>query len=66
MRNGFPGRRLGLKRRVSLGQRADAVLRLDQDLRPHLEAQPSLVSVYEELELPLLKVLSEWNKMAAD
>ena len=43
-------------------QRADAVLRLDQDLRPHLEAQPSLVSVYEELELPLLKVLSEMEQ----
>ena len=43
-------------------QRADAVLRLDQDLRPLLKAQPALVSVYEELELPLLTVLSEMEQ----
>ncbi|MEC8867489.1 MAG: DNA polymerase I [Pseudomonadota bacterium] len=43
-------------------QRADAVLRLDRDLRPQLEAKPALVPVYEELELPLLVVLSEMER----
>ncbi|MEE3279000.1 MAG: DNA polymerase I [Pseudomonadota bacterium] len=43
-------------------QRADAVLRLDQDLRPQLEAKPSLAPVYEDLELPLLVVLSEMER----
>jgi DNA polymerase-1 len=43
-------------------QRADAVLRLNQVLRPKLEAQPSLLPVYEELELPLLVVLSEMER----
>ncbi|MEC9286309.1 MAG: DNA polymerase I [Pseudomonadota bacterium] len=43
-------------------QRADAVLRLDRDLRPQLEAKPALMPVYEELELPLLVVLSEMER----
>ena len=43
-------------------QRADAALRLNQVLRPQLEAQPSLLPVYEELELPLLPVLSEMER----
>ncbi|MFP6796781.1 MAG: DNA polymerase I [Pseudomonadales bacterium] len=43
-------------------ERADAVLQLDQNLRKQLEARPSLVPVYKELELPLMEVLSEMER----
>ncbi|ALU43335.1 DNA polymerase I [Pseudoalteromonas rubra] len=38
---------------------ADITLRLHQHLWPQLEQHPTLVSVFEEIELPLVSVLSE-------
>ncbi|WP_299570998.1 DNA polymerase I [uncultured Shewanella sp.] len=38
---------------------ADITLRLHQHLWPRLEKEPSLASVFDELELPLIQVLSD-------
>jgi DNA polymerase-1 len=44
---------------------ADITLRLHQKLWPSLEQEPSLRSVYEEIELPLVPVLSRIERQGA-
>lgn len=41
---------------------ADVALRLDQKLRPKLLEQPTLQQLYEELEIPMLKVLAKMER----
>jgi DNA polymerase-1 len=44
---------------------ADITLRLHQHLWPHLSSQPSLTSVFNDIELPLLPVLSRIERTGA-
>lgn len=44
---------------------ADITLRLHETLWPQLQETPSLVSVYEDIELPLLTILSEVERNGA-